>query len=70
MAVTSASLLFLGTDEAAKFIEPATLFWLRGLVGIVDAVALALKGFTSQTFADWSSKRSNGNTQQPNPPTA
>lgn len=53
MAITSAVSLFLGTDEAAKYIEPERLFWTRGVVGIIDGVALTMKGVISPGFQNW-----------------
>jgi hypothetical protein len=57
MAITAALAAFLGTDEAAKYIEPEHLFWWRGLNGVAAAVALTLKGYTSQAFSDWRAER-------------
>lgn len=41
-----------GTDEAAKYVSPVTLFWLRTFIGSLSATALALKLFRSTSFAD------------------
>jgi hypothetical protein len=53
MLFTSAVAAFLGTDEAAKYINAETLFYLRGGNAIVNGVATGLKAFTSQIFSDW-----------------
>lgn len=53
MIFTSAVAAFLGTDEAAKYINAELLFWLRGCNAVVNAVATGLKAFTSQVFSDW-----------------
>lgn len=44
--------VFFGSDMAYKYIESYTLFWLKGSVGFVGAMALALKMFRSTTFSD------------------
>jgi hypothetical protein len=61
MALTGAVAGFLGTDEAAKYIEPELLFWCRGLNGLVLTVSTVMKGYTSETYAKWRDK----NKQQP-----
>jgi hypothetical protein len=53
MLFTSAVAAFLGTDEAAKYINPEALFWCRGGNAVVNAVATGMKAFTSQIFSDW-----------------
>lgn len=60
MLFTSAVAAFLGTDEAAKYIGPEALFWLRGSNAVVNAVATGLKAFTSQIFSDWLAARKAG----------
>jgi hypothetical protein len=47
----------LGTDEAAKYIAPATLFWVRGAIGSLGLAATAVKTFRSQSFADYVRKK-------------
>ena len=42
----------LGSDEAAKWIPPAALFWSRGVCSVCAAVALAIKMYRSTGFAD------------------
>lgn len=41
-----------GTDEAAKYIEPTLLFWIKIVIGELAAGFLALKMFRSTTFAE------------------
>jgi hypothetical protein len=41
-----------GSDEAAKYIAPETLFWTRGFCSVVAATLLALKMYRSTGFAD------------------
>jgi hypothetical protein len=41
-----------GGDEAAKYITPVDLFWLKLVVGALAAGALALKLYRSTAFAD------------------
>ncbi len=50
-----------GTDESAKFIEPATLFWIKIVIGELAAGALALKLFRSTTYSEHQkAKKENG----------
>lgn len=42
----------LGTDDAAKYIEPATLWYAKSICNAIAASLLALKMFRSTTFAD------------------
>ncbi len=53
IALSGAVAVFLGTDEAAKYIEAERLFWARGLNGVLLATATTLKGYTSEAFANW-----------------
>ncbi len=57
MAVTGAVAAFLGTDEAAKYIEPEPLFWARGINGMILTTATVMKGYTSEAFAKWNAAR-------------
>ena len=57
MAVTGAVATFLGTDEAAKYIEPEPLFWARGINGMILTTATVMKGYTSEAFAKWNAAR-------------
>lgn len=43
---------FFGSDTAYKYVEPYTLFWLKGATGLLGAMALALKMFRSTVFSD------------------
>lgn len=63
MAVAGAIAVFLGTDEAAKYIEPEPLFWARGINGVILATATTMKGYTSEAFAKW--KASKTTTEEP-----
>lgn len=45
-----------GTDEAAKFIDPLTLFWIRICVGAVAVLAFSLKMFRSTSYAEHQKK--------------
>ena len=63
IALSGAVAAFLGTDEAAKYIEPEPLFWARGMNGVLLATATALKAYTSEAFANW--RRGKEQTQQP-----
>jgi hypothetical protein len=43
----------LGSDDAAKFITPATLFWMKMFATSGGAGCLALKMYRSTTFAEY-----------------
>ncbi len=47
----------IGTDEAAKYLEPETLFWIRLAAGVAVTTATAAKAYTSKSFSEWSEKR-------------
>ena len=58
-----------GTDEAAKFLAPTTLFWTKVICGSLGNAALNLKMFRSTAFADYQAGKKNGNpTEPPKPP--
>ena len=57
MAISTAVGSFLGSDEAAKYIQPENLFWARGLNSIIGGVALTIKGVISTGFQDWLNKK-------------
>jgi hypothetical protein len=52
-----------GSDEAAKFFAPVTLWWIKLVVGSGSVSAVALKLFRSTSFADHQAKKANGDTQ-------
>lgn len=54
---------YLGGDDAAKYINPAPLFWLNFAVGSGATIAGALKMFRSTAYADYKNKQSTGNTE-------
>lgn len=51
----------LNSDEAAKYLDPEMLFWLRTGTSTVSGAAVTLKGVTSNAFAEWQASRKNGN---------
>lgn len=51
-----------GSDEAAKFIAPIVLFWLKTGVGTASASLLATKLYRSTAFADHQKRQSTGDT--------
>lgn len=54
----------LSSDDAAKYIVPAVLFWSKGFCGAANAVLLALKMYRSTSFADHQKeKKDKENTQ-------
>jgi hypothetical protein len=48
------------TDEAAKYISPTVLFWLRTTCSSLTGTLLAAKLFLSTSYADWQAKRRAG----------
>jgi hypothetical protein len=56
----------IGTDEAAKFIDPKPLFWLRMICGVIWQTLLAIKTFRSESFSrDKQEKQAIANKGQP-----
>lgn len=53
IAVASACAASFGSDDAAKYIYPITLWWLKNFFIWIGAGALALKMYRSTTFADY-----------------
>lgn len=41
-----------GSDDAAKFISPVVLFWLKTAVGSMGAAVLSIKLYRSTAFAE------------------
>lgn len=50
---------YLGGDEAAKWIEPETKFWINWVIGSGATVFAAIKMFRSTTFAEHQAQQSN-----------
>ncbi len=51
----------LSTDEAAKYLDPTTLFWSRSIVSWMLAVVGAIKMFRSTSFSEHqAAKKANG----------
>lgn len=44
---------YFGSDEAAKYVAPALLFWINGALGAGAAAVGALKMFRSSTYSDY-----------------
>lgn len=42
----------MGSDEAAKWVAPELLFWIRTFAGLIAASLLALKMFLSTSYGD------------------
>lgn len=51
LGITGFLLVYLGTDEAAKYVAPGTLFWLICVIGAMNAGLLALKMFRNTGYA-------------------
>ena len=47
-----------GTDEAAKYISPAPLFWIKTAIGALASSVLAIKLFRSTAFAEHQASKS------------
>lgn len=54
----------LGTDEAAKYIAPVPLFWIKVVTGELAAGLLALKMFRSTGYAAYQQQKQQGNTDE------
>lgn len=54
------------SDEAAKYIEPESLFWVRTFCGVNSAWLLALKMFRSTAFAEHQAKQAEEKEQNKN----
>ena len=52
MGVTGFSVMYLGTDDASKYMAPEVQFWTLFVIGIIDSALLGLKMFRSTGFAD------------------
>lgn len=56
----------IGSDDASKYIEAQTLFWLKTSIGTVSAAVVALKMFRSTSYADHQQeKKRTGDTAPP-----
>lgn len=66
IAVAGFLMTQFGSDEAAKYIDPQALFYLKTTNGCLSAGALALKMFRSETYSKW---KSNGKTHEETKPT-
>lgn len=54
---------YLGGDEAAKWIDPATKFWINYVIGSLAAATGALKMYRSTGFAEHQKEKKSGDTQ-------
>jgi hypothetical protein len=52
---------FFSSDDAAKYVDPMLLFWIKGSIGTVTAVLLAAKMYRSTAFADNKQKQAEAN---------
>lgn len=63
IAILTALTAILGSDDAAKYISPEVLFWMKAVVNMCNAAAIALKMFRSTQYAEHvAEKKSTGNT--------
>lgn len=68
IALTAFLMTQWGSDEAGKFIDYYTLFWLKTVTGSVSATALSVKMFRSDTYSKWKEKQ-NGTHEKTTPVT-
>lgn len=54
---------YLSGDEAAKYIEPETKFWLNWIVGSGATIFAAIKMFRSTVFAEHQTKKKEDDTK-------
>ena len=70
IAVLASAIAFISSDDAAKYIEAGTLFWIKGIVTSLNAAAVALKMYRSTQYAEHrEEKKKNGHTAFFNKPT-
>lgn len=57
---------YFGGDEAAKYLEPETKFWINWVVGSLATVCGAIKMFRSTAFAEHQESKKDVNNLDPN----
>lgn len=58
------------SDEAAKYLAPQLLFWIKSMCATSGAALLSIKMFRSTSFADHQAEKKRGDTWPPvKPPT-
>lgn len=55
----------LGTDDAAKYVSPEALFWLRMFCGAMGATLISLKMYRSTAYSDHLASKEKANTIEP-----
>ena len=60
MLMSGASLAVLSTEDAAKFVEPKLLFYLRGAISVINVASTGLKAYTSDAYSKWKDAKRNG----------
>jgi hypothetical protein len=66
IAIVGATSAVLTSDDAAKYISPTLLFWLKSFFQLFGAGLLAMKMFRSTSFAEHvEKKKRNGDTAPP-----
>lgn len=43
---------YFGSDEAAKYVSPVALFWIKAVIGSLASACGAVKMFRSTTYSD------------------
>ena len=71
IAVFGAIIACINTDEAAKYLQPEILFWLRTTCSVCSASLLALKMYRSTGYAQSKVDKEQGHeaTMRTKPPT-
>lgn len=64
IAVLTSIATSFSSDDAAKYMSPQLLFWLKMTIGAISAGVVSIKMFRSTSFADHKEeKKRTGNTQ-------
>lgn len=53
LAISPALVAWIAGDEAAKYIAPATIFYLKGIISTAGVGLGALKGYRSMQYAQY-----------------
>lgn len=73
IAACAAMTASMSSDDAAKFIAPLVLFWIKTTAAVTGSTLLAVKMYRSTTFAEYkqaqngSYQKQNGGAPEPHP---
>lgn len=62
IAVFGAIQGYLSLDDAAKWVNPQILFWMKGVAIVCLTSVTSIKMFRSTSFAEYQRKKNGGNT--------